>query len=307
MKTSILIPTYRRVDDLQRCLEALKQQSHPADEILIVVRDNDEQTHKFLELFETAQLPLKIVDVTIPGQVAALNTGLAAATGEIISITDDDAAPHKHWLESVRNHFLADPSVGGVGGKDWLYLNGTLSDESNSSKVPATIGKLSWFGRPTGNHHIGGGEPRDADILKGANMSYRHKAVKNIRFDERLLGKGAQVCNDMAFSLAVKRSGWKLIYDPNVSIDHFSGERFDEDKRNEFNFEATKNRAFNETLTVLDNLRTAKMVFILWSFFIGTHSCFGLVQLIRFLPKYKLNSVRRFLASMEGRWQALWC
>jgi cellulose synthase/poly-beta-1,6-N-acetylglucosamine synthase-like glycosyltransferase len=227
MKISVLVPTYRRSKDLERCLEALKLQSLPADEILVVVRDTDEETHRFLGGFDASLLPLKIVDVVEPGQVAALNAGLAAAAGDIISITDDDAAPHGHWLKTIKQHFLSDPLVGGVGGRDWLYIEGKLFDIKNSVGASHVVGKLTWFGRVIGNHHVGEGEAREVDILKGANMSYRYESIRNIKFDTRLRGEGAQVCNDMAFSLTVKRQGWKLVYDPIVSVDHFSAERME--------------------------------------------------------------------------------
>jgi hypothetical protein len=43
-----------------------------------------------------------------------------------------------------------------------------------------------------GNHHLGVGEPREVDVLKGVNMSYRRTAIADIHFDERMRGTGAQ-------------------------------------------------------------------------------------------------------------------
>jgi cellulose synthase/poly-beta-1,6-N-acetylglucosamine synthase-like glycosyltransferase len=305
MKISVLVPTYRRSKDLERCLEALKQQSFPADEVLVVVRDTDEETHQFLGGFATGSLPLKIVEVVEPGQVAALNSGLEAAIGDIISITDDDAAPHGHWLAAIRQHFLSDPLVGGVGGRDWLYIEGKLFDINNSVGASHVVGKLTWFGRAIGNHHVGEGEPREVDILKGANMSYRRESIQGLKFDANLRGTGAQVCNDMAFSLSVKRQGWKLIYDPYVSVDHFSAERLDEDKRYAFNPKACRNRAFNESIVALKNITiSGKIAYLFWCFTIGTRDSFGLAQLIRFFPVYGLAGLLRMKCSIEGRLDA---
>jgi glycosyltransferase involved in cell wall biosynthesis len=112
MKISVLVPTYRRSQDLERCLKALRKQTSEAYEVLLVVRDIDQETQVFLQNFSGAPLALKVVDVVVPGQVAALNAGLAAATGDIIAITDDDAAPHPDWLERIERHFLADATIG---------------------------------------------------------------------------------------------------------------------------------------------------------------------------------------------------
>jgi cellulose synthase/poly-beta-1,6-N-acetylglucosamine synthase-like glycosyltransferase len=300
MKITVLIPTYRRSKDLERCLEALKRQTNPADELLLVVRDMDEETHEFLRSFEVDDLPLRVVDVLVPGQVAALNAGLAAATGDIIAITDDDAAPHPDWLERVEGHFLADATIGAVGGRDWVYENG--STEPLSVNTFVTVGKLQWFGRAIGNHHLGTGSAREVDILKGANMSYRKAALFNIKFGEHLHGTGAQVDNDMAFSLAVKSRGWKLLYDPKVAVDHFPAQRFDEDQRSQFNPIAQKNMAHNETLVLLQHLPTfRKVVYLGWALLVGTRRVPGLVQILRFLPAQKQLSIQRGLVSFKGR------
>lgn len=39
MKLTVLVPSYRRPDDLARCLKALQQQARPADQVVVVVRD----------------------------------------------------------------------------------------------------------------------------------------------------------------------------------------------------------------------------------------------------------------------------
>jgi glycosyltransferase involved in cell wall biosynthesis len=302
MKTSVLVPTYRRSKDLERCLEALKRQTNPADELLVVVRDTDEETHEFLRGFAVGDLPLRVVDVLVPGQVAALNVGLASATGEIIAITDDDAAPHPDWLERIEAHFLADDRLGGVGGRDWLYYPGWQEPEKAPGNRFLAVGKLQWFGRAIGNHHLGSGQPQSVDILKGANMSYRKTAIADLQFNEKLKGTGAQVCNDMGFSLTVKSRGWKLLYDPKIAIDHFPAQRFDEDQRSEFNPVAQQNMAHNETLVLLEYLPFfRKVIYITWALIVGTHGVPGIIQVLRFLSGQKQLSIRRGFASFQGR------
>jgi len=301
MTISVIIPTYRRPEDLANCLEALKNQTRLADEILVIVRDSDRQTQKFLASYVKDSLPLRQIEVSIPGQIAALNQGLESARGDIISITDDDGIPHPPWLENIESHFKADSSVGGVGGRDWMYVNGELHDGKQE-----TVGKVQWFGRTVGNHHLGVGQPRQVEILKGANMSYRRSAIGNLRFDSRLLGSGAEVHNDRGFSLNIRKAGWKLIYDPAVSIDHHHGQRFDEDQRDKFNQQAWFNEVYNNTLVILDYLSPWRRVaFIIWSLLVGTRRCYGLVQLLRFLPQEGILAVKKLVISVKSRWQGL--
>lgn len=237
--------------------------------------------------------------MNIPGVVAALNAGLAAVEGDIISITDDDAAPHPDWLEKINAHFLSDSCIGGVGGRDWIHQGDKLLDDSRQ-----IVGKLQWFGRVIGNHHLGVGEPREVDVLKGVNMSFRQQAIRQLRFDERMRGTGAQVHFEMAFTLALKRAGWKLIYDPQVAVDHYPAQRFDEDQRNNFNEIAFINLVHNETLVLLEHLPPLRrVVFLLWAILIGTRDCLGLIQWLRFLPSQGQLASKKWLASLRGRWQ----
>lgn len=301
MTITVLIPTYRRPNDLVRCLESLKHQTRPPDEVLVVVRDSDTPTQSMLEGFDVASLPLKIVTVSVPGQVAALNTGLDNAKGEIVAITDDDAAPRPQWLERMESHFLADRSVGGVGGRDWLYEGTQLAEGADG--VLEVVGKLQWIGRFIPHHHLGAGKPREVDTLRGANMGFRRTAIAQLRFDERLRGTGAQPLNDVAFSLALKRAGYKLIYDPEVAVNHYPGAR-EEGSRYEFNPSTCQNAVHNETFILLEHFPPVqRVIFLLWAILVGTSEARGLVQLVRFLPREGAIAVQKWWFSLLGRLQ----
>jgi glycosyltransferase involved in cell wall biosynthesis len=300
MKITVIVPTYRRLEDLARCLEALKQQTRPVDELLVVVRDTDVETWLLLEALKLKFLPLNAVKVMAPGVVAAMNVGLDAASGDVVAFTDDDAAPHPDWLERIEAYFLSDDRIGGVGGRDWLYY-GTKLQELGERKV---VGHLQWFGRVVGNHHLGVGEPRKVDVLKGVNMSFRRSAIENLRFDTRMRGTGAQVHFELAFTLSLKRAGWEIIYDPMVAVNHYPAQRFDEDQRDRFNEIALMNEVHNKTLALLEYLPLpSRIVFIVWAALIGTRKERGFVQWLRFLPKEGALAGQQWLASMRGRWQ----
>lgn len=289
MIATVLVPTYHRPKDLARCLEALKKQTRVPDEVLVVVRDSDLETSTLLESVDPGPLALQTVTVTVPGLVGALNAGLDAARGDIIAITDDDAAPRPDWLARIEAHFQADPKVGGVGGRDWVRYGERVEDGAQR-----VVGKVQWFGRVIGNHHLGVGGPREVDILKGVNMSFWRAAVQSVRIDKRLderPGKrGSQpAAIDWSFSLAVKRAGWKLLYDPAVAVDHYPAPRFDEHgehQRHQFSVTVYSNEVHNQTLVLLEHLpMLRRFVFGFWALFVGSRDAFGLVQWIRFFPR----------------------
>jgi GT2 family glycosyltransferase len=299
MKLTVIVPTYRRPQDLVNCLEGLKKQVRLADEIIVTVRDIDTQTWTFLESFNSDTLPLNVITVTASGVIAALNLALEAASGEIIAITDDDAIPRPDWLARIETHFLSDERIGGVGGRDFVYRNNQL--KQGSKKV---VGQLQWFGRVIGNHNIGVGEAREVDVLKGVNMSFRRTAIGDKRFDTRLRGTGAQVHYEIEFCLGLKRAGWKLVYDPNIIVDHYQGQRFDEDQRNQFNELAMFNVVHNKTLAVLEYLSPIqRLIFMFWAILVGTRSERGLVQWLRFLPSEGKVAGQKLMVSIRAHWQ----
>ena len=301
MTISVIIPTYRRIEGLSHCLEALRKQTIPAGEILAVMRDTDEETGKFLEEATKVYPALRICKVVDSGQVAALNAGLLMAGGDIIAFTDDDTIPHADWLERIESHYKRNPAVGGVGGRDHMYRDGRFIDGKKK-----TVGKFLWFGAIAGNHHLGFGDAREVDHFKGANMSFRRKALEGLCFDKRLRGQGAQYRNDMALCLAVKRKGWKLIYDPNMIVEHFYAARHEKDQRDGLNSDAVKDAAYNQMLIFLEYLPVGKgIVCILYTFFVGSSFIPGIIQWLRLLITGRKNAWLKYSAAGQGWLEAL--
>ena len=297
MRLAVLVPSYRRPQDLERCLSALAAQQRLPDEVLLVARDGDQPTLE-LAIRWGESLPLVRIAVRVPGQVNALNAGLAAVQCDIVAITDDDAAPRPEWLAKIEARFADDAKLGGLGGRDWLHMNGQAD-----RRVLSPVGTILWFGRVVGNHHLGAGQPREVDVLKGANMSYRRSAIAGIRFDPTLRGNGAQVCNDMAFSLAVKAAGWRLVYDPSVEVDHYPASRFDLDQRNTFHPQAVEDEAFNRYWAIKQSVFPwwRRQMALLWQHVVGTEATPGVAHVFRGLLRHDRHAVDRWKRATRGR------
>ena len=301
----VLIPTYRRAADLLRCLSALKNQELPADDIMVIVRREDSETQTALGGYESGPLPLRVLLVDKPGTVHAHNFGIESCRTDVLAMIDDDTVPHPQWLRVIRDHFLAEPRLGGLGGRDRCF-DGKSFDERRED----TVGKLQWFGRAIGNHHRGYGKVREVDLLKGANMSFRCAALENARCDTRLRGKGAQPNEDISLTLAVKRAGWKIAYDPCALVDHYQAIR--EEKRHYGGIAPITNPgpfidfAYNEVIGIWDSLSTPrKGAFLVWSALVGTGVCPGLLQAFRFTPRLGWQSWYRFILAQRGKIEAL--
>jgi GT2 family glycosyltransferase len=269
MEISVVVPSYGRPEALAVCLAALESQRRPADDVVVVTRRDDTRTRELLAGY--SGLPLVERVVHVPGQVQALDAGIHAARGDVIAITDDDAAPRSGWLEMLGRWF-ADPTVIGAGGRDavaGVELNG-------GERV---VGRVKWCGKVIGNHHLGVGEPRDVEVLKGANMAFRREPLLAAGFDLRLKGAGAQVHNDLKLSLALRRAGGRLVYDPGLLVDHMPAPRPQGDDRRHADPRQHVDAVHNETLALLEYLPPARRTaFVAWALAIGRDQGPGLVH-----------------------------
>jgi len=291
---SVVVPTYRRPDALRRCLQALEAQVEPAASVVVVIRQGDRGTLEVAESFRS-RLPLTLVCVQASGVVAALNSGLARVCTPLVAFTDDDAAPRPDWVRRIREHFR-DPRVGGVGGRDVIHVEGDVRDEEVSR-----VGRILWFGRMVGNHHCRGAR-QEVAFLKGVNMSYRTRLVPG--FDTRLAGAGAQTCYELQASLRIRAAGWRLVWDPQVAVDHFPAERFEGEPRGRASRRGMIDDIENQTYVLLSVLRGwRRVIAVAYGVMVGTRAAPGPVLAVAMLLAFRSwPAVLRGLAiNLSGR------
>ncbi len=268
---SVVVPSFRRLDFLKRCVDGLLLQVVRPDEIVVIVQRRDNES---LEYAERLPPPVRLVIVDRPGQVAALNAGSAEATGSIIAITDDDAVPRPDWVQNILRRFAETPTIGAVGGRDVVHNHGGV--DGGQTKV---VGRVRWWGRRIGLHHY---ESRlqDVDFLKGVNMSFRRDCAPT--FDPLLKGVGAQVCNDLEVSWGVRKKGWRVVYDPAVVVDHYPAPRHDADGRNSRSVETHCDAAHNELYALLRHASWwQKAAILVYTLFVGDRGSPGLILGLR--------------------------
>ena len=104
MLVSVIIPTCRRPQLLERCLRALVAQNFdPARYEIIVADDADDPATKqqVLSWRQRVHGPTQILYVPVwdrHGPAAARNAGWRLAAGRVIAFTDDDTIPHRDWI-----------------------------------------------------------------------------------------------------------------------------------------------------------------------------------------------------------------
>ncbi len=275
MRVSVVVPTYCRPLVLSRCLSALERQDRAPDEVIVVVRREDEASHRVARTHAPlARLVTIDVPTGSPGLVKALNVGVAAASGEVICLTDDDAEARPDWIARIERAFALDPRIGAVGGRDWVF-HGKRLEEGAESRV----GMVSWFGRATGNHHLGAGPARDVDVLKGVNLSVRGDLVREIGFDRRLRAVTTEHHWELGLCLALRRRGYRVVYDPVIAVDHRPQPRVAEDR--ERGGRDLADAAHNETLAMLEHLPPAgRVAHLAWALGVGTRASPGVAAAV---------------------------
>lgn len=114
---SVILPTYNRVALLRVAVEALLRQTAPADSYEIVVVDNN-STDGTADLLASFGDP-RVHAVTEPrqGLSFARNTGLTAAHGSIVALTDDDVEVAPDWIDTIVSTMAAHAEIDAVGGR----------------------------------------------------------------------------------------------------------------------------------------------------------------------------------------------
>ncbi|MHB1310870.1 MAG: glycosyltransferase family 2 protein [Gemmatimonadaceae bacterium] len=294
-RVSVVVPSYRRADALQRCLAALGAQSRPPDEVVVGVRTGDDATVAVVDAARAAGLPVRAAPTATGGVVAALQAALDASAGDVVALTDDDARPRPDWIAGLLAHLESGADVGGAGGRDWQP-----TERGNAPRV----GIAQWFGRVIGNHHLGQGAARDVDVLKGVNCAFRAPLLRAVGFDGRLRGTGAQMYWELGVCLPLRRAGWRLVYDPQVAVDHDIVPRHDADTvhRGVFAPAPLRDLVHNETVELLEARGLPwRALFLAWALLVGTIEGPGLAQCLRRLLRGDAVAVRAWRAALQGR------
>lgn len=115
----MIVPTYNRVDLLQRLLDALFEQDFPAHDFEIVVVDDgsSDGTATYLQECARQRPQLRFLCQSNRGPAAARNRAIGESRGDWVVMTDDDTVPEPYWLSAVARAIEEHPEWVGVEGE----------------------------------------------------------------------------------------------------------------------------------------------------------------------------------------------
>ncbi len=195
---SVVVCTYNGASTLPECLDSILGLRYPNFEVIVV---DDGSTDGSAELARA--YGVKVLSTENQGLSSARNTGLHAATGEIVAYTDDDAYPDPEWLTYLALSFRK-TSHAGVGGPN--------IPPRNARPVAECVANA-----PGGPMHVLLSD-QVAEHLPGCNMAFRKERLEEIGgFDPQFRAAGDDV--DVCWQLQEK--GWTLGYNAAAMVWHY--------------------------------------------------------------------------------------
>jgi GT2 family glycosyltransferase len=214
---SLVIPTWQRAPWLERCLAAVRRQDRRPDEIIVVLRAEDQDGWAVVRR-ATAGVPALVRAATVerPGHIAPVQRGLEVATGDVVAFLDDDTEPESRWLAALTEPF-ADARVACVGGR--------VVAPGFRGRVHPDAGAIRWYGRHIGNV----GEREDAELVEVSavmegNCAWRRDVLTQLEFDP-VLDFDDSVLYSLDLCLQARALGYRVVYRTAARVTHHAAPR----------------------------------------------------------------------------------
>ncbi|MGY1856581.1 glycosyltransferase family 2 protein [Modestobacter sp. SYSU DS0290] len=197
--------TLERWPDVTAAVDSLRGQTRRPDQLILVSDHNDELLTRARAAFADVTC---LANTGAQGLSGARNTGVQAATGDVVAFLDDDAAADPDWAAQLLDAYRDDDVIG-VGGAvvpAWQAPRPRWFPEEFLWVVGC-----SYAGLPEGR------SPIRNPI--GANMSFRRSVLTTAGgFDATMgrLGKDAAGCEETEFSIRAARvhPGSRIVLEP---------------------------------------------------------------------------------------------
>ena len=197
---SVIVCTRNGRKYIEACLRSIAAMSARPHETIVVDDGSTDGTSKFV----SENFPeVRLLNIPPSGLSAARNAGVAAATGDIFSFTDDDCEPDIEWIARLDKAFR-NPEISAAGGPNLPPPARTLEE----AVIRAAPGAPS---------HVLLDDTR-AEHLPGCNISVRRDAFEKISgFDPTFRTAG----DDVDFCWRLSDAGLAMAFVPGAFVWHW--------------------------------------------------------------------------------------
>jgi O-antigen biosynthesis protein len=196
-RVSVVVCSHNGARTISDCLEGLRRVNYPDFEVIVVDDGSTDDTAAIARQFGT-----RVIQTPNRGLSNARNTGLAAATGEVVAYLDDDAWPDPDWLLHLVTALSADGCAGAGGPNLPPAGDGAIADcVANAPGGPSHV-LLS--------DHI-------AEHVPGCNLALWKARLQEIGgFDPQFRVAG----DDVDIGWRLQQQGWQLAFAPAAVVWH---------------------------------------------------------------------------------------
>ncbi len=198
-KASVVVASYNGAHTLKPCLESLTRLAYPDYEVILVDDGSTDSTPEIAKEFPS----VRCIRQDNHGLSVARNTGIAAATGEIVAFTDSDCRADEDWLYYLVGDLLSGQWAG-IGGHNFL--------PPDDSSVAAAV-----MASPGGPAHVMLTD-REAEHLPGCNMAFYKWALEEIGGFDPVFRKAG---DDVDLCWRLQEHGFKLGFSPAGFVWHY--------------------------------------------------------------------------------------
>jgi ABC-type multidrug transport system fused ATPase/permease subunit/GT2 family glycosyltransferase len=196
-RISVVVCSRNGSHTISECCEGLLEQDYPDFEVVVVDDGSTDATAAI-----ASEYGFRVISTENQGLSSARNTGLAAATGEIVAYIDDDARPDPHWLTYLAATFLRTDHAG-VGGPN--------IPPPGDGPIARCVANA-----PGGPIHVLLSDTV-AEHIPGCNMTFRRSCLQAVGgFDPQYRAAGDDV--DICWRLHAR--GWTLGFHPAAVVWH---------------------------------------------------------------------------------------
>jgi len=224
-RLSVAIPTRNTRDLTLAALASLYRQSVRPDEIVVVDDGSDDGSQAAI----AKRFPnvCQIRNTGAVGFAGALNTGVAATTGDLVWLLNSDTEVDPDGVERVASHFNGDSTLG-IAGANLRYPDGSPQWSGGrfptplwlilqASDLPALLGRRPAWRRIK---PVSGTRNPGVGWVSGASMIIRREVWGQAG---PMSGAYLQYCQDLDLCWRARSLGWKVRVLPDVGVVHHHG------------------------------------------------------------------------------------
>lgn len=191
---SFVIPAYNEADDIAQTLEAVRSQRYPAHEIIVVDDGSTDGTQEIVRQLADRGRPITLIEHDQNRHIAAArNTGLRAATGDIVVFLDADDTVPPDFLERLVPSYWS--------GVDCVCVESQVEHGDTVARYIQAEHELYFGGGDWVGFSAGFSCRREAAL--GVLFPEELGGAEEVVFFERLMERGFSCATD--FSLVIGR------------------------------------------------------------------------------------------------------